>query len=124
MLGPNRMSRQPSTCHPNVPKHSANGLCSHCYRNAIVREAKNRPCADCGVAYPYYVMQFDHRGDKLYNVNVAARTRGINAILAEIEKCDVVCANCHAQRGHDRRVSRDAARQREESLHTDEQPSG
>ncbi len=27
----------------------------------IVREAKSVPCADCGVKYPYYVMDFDHR---------------------------------------------------------------
>lgn len=31
----------------------------------IVREAKSQPCADCGVRYPPYVMDFDHvRGPK------------------------------------------------------------
>ena len=26
-----------------------------------IKEAKNIPCQDCGVKYPYYVMDFDHR---------------------------------------------------------------
>ena len=29
---------------------------------------------------------------------------GFNSILKEIEKCDLVCANCHRQRTHDRLV--------------------
>lgn len=72
----------------------------------FVREAKERPCADCKVQYPYYVMQFDHRGDKKFNLSWAYRMAGFNQIKAEIEKCDVVCANCHAERTHRRRPSR------------------
>ena len=30
-------------------------------RRLMVIAAKSRPCADCGVQYPYYVMDFDHR---------------------------------------------------------------
>lgn len=69
----------------------------------IFREAKNKPCADCGESYPYYVMQFDHvpeRGPKLVSLNYGTITRsiGLARIRAELEKCDVVCANCHAER--------------------------
>jgi hypothetical protein len=28
---------------------------------ALVKEAKSVPCADCGLTYPYFVMDFDHR---------------------------------------------------------------
>lgn len=35
---------------------------------ALYREAKDRPCADCGVKYPPWVMQFDHLGDKTAEV--------------------------------------------------------
>ncbi|MBX7222143.1 MAG: hypothetical protein K1Y36_19480 [Blastocatellia bacterium] len=68
-------------------------------RRAFVRQAKQRPCADCGVQYPYYVMDFDHRdGDeKLFALNSVDRVT-LKAIKLEIEKCDVVCANCHRER--------------------------
>lgn len=64
------------------------GLCSRCYHNRperlaktravtvkrramvrdFIRKAKDRPCADCKAIYPYYVMDFDHRGDKRFNI--------------------------------------------------------
>jgi len=65
----------------------------------IVREAKSAPCSDCGKSYPPYVMDFDHRRDKSFNIS-EARRRGysIESIRAEIEKCEVVCSNCHRER--------------------------
>ena len=70
----------------------------------MVQEAKAVPCADCGVQYPYCAMQFDHvRGTKDFDVSRGpARGFSIKRIQAEIEKCDVVCANCHAIRTHER----------------------
>ena len=74
---------------------------------AAMRTAKDRPCADCRGEYPYYVMQFDHRGDKEFTISAFLRERGmtLERILLEIAKCDVVCANCHAERTHQRRVA-------------------
>jgi len=61
------------------------------------------PCTDCGVRYPYYVMQYDHTGsDKVANVADLVGTGNRSAIDQEIVKCDLVCANCHAERTHDR----------------------
>ncbi|ASZ74720.1 HNH endonuclease [Mycobacterium phage Phabba] len=67
---------------------------------STVREAKSAPCADCKVSYPYYVMQFDHvRGVKLFNIaNASGGRRSMKSLQDEIDKCDVVCANCHAAR--------------------------
>lgn len=67
-------------------------------------EAKSRPCADCGHTYGPWVMQFDHRpGErKLGNVADLVRIKSKRKLLEEIEKCDVVCANCHAERTHSR----------------------
>lgn len=58
---------------------------------------KNVPCLDCGRTFPPFCMDFDHvRGEKLYNVGcMAYSTAKRTLILAEIEKCDLVCANCH-----------------------------
>lgn len=67
---------------------------------------KDQPCVDCGVKYPPYVMDFDHKeGElKIASVSYLARrnTSSFEKIKAEIEKCDLVCANCHRQRTHDR----------------------
>lgn len=70
---------------------------------AMMREAKNQPCKDCGVKYPYYVMQFDHvRGTKEFNIGVVGPTASRDRMMNEIAKCEVVCANCHAARTHER----------------------
>ena len=58
-------------------------------------------CADCGVTYAYYVMQFDHvRGTKDFELSRYAG--GWHRLQDEIEKCDVVCAKCHAERSQSR----------------------
>lgn len=69
---------------------------------AIIQEAKSHPCADCGGEYPYYVMDFDHREGKEFNLGGAHTHKSIRAILDEIEKCDVVCSNCHRKRSFQR----------------------
>ena len=73
----------------------------------FIRESKNKPCADCGISFPYYVMQFDHvRGEKALNIgNVTSKGLSITKLKKEISKCDVVCANCHAIRTHERAES-------------------
>lgn len=68
----------------------------------IIRAAKSTPCTDCDVQYPYYVMQFDHLGDKEFNIGHRGPTLGEARLMAEIAKCEVVCANCHAERTHHR----------------------
>ncbi len=57
---------------------------------------KNRPCMDCKQSFPACCMDFDHRNNKLFNVSDAVKNGlGVQTILDEIKKCDVVCANCH-----------------------------
>ena len=71
----------------------------------MLREAKAKPCADCGIQYPHYVMQFDHLHSKEFQLSdKKTRYRGRERVLAEIEKCDVVCANCHHARTYNRRA--------------------
>ncbi len=62
------------------------------------------PCVDCGETNPL-VLTFDHvRGEKRGNVaDMVYRGRSIETIEAEIEKCDVVCFNCHMRREYKRR---------------------
>ena len=70
-------------------------------RNRKLRDkAKDVPCADCGGRFPSVCMDFDHvRGEKLFQIG-AANSRSTENVLAEIAKCDVICANCHRIRTH------------------------
>ena len=74
----------------------------------IADEEKRRPCADCGKSYSSWVMHFDHlpeNGTKLGNVSFFAHGNSTEkALRAEMKKCEVVCANCHAERTHQRAV--------------------
>ena len=76
----------------------------------VLRVGKDKPCADCGRKYPYYVMDYDHRDGetKLCNVSAlhARRRVSMRTLLAEIAKCDVVCANCHRERTQRRALLR------------------
>lgn len=66
-------------------------------RRALIREAKDRPCADCGQRFPLIAMDFDHvRGYKVATISsMANRNFPLRKIREEIGKCEVVCANCH-----------------------------
>lgn len=69
-------------------------------RGRVLRRAKALPCTDCGRRYPAHVLDFDHvRGEKLGDVShLAGAGVTVEALLEEIAKCDVVCANCHRRR--------------------------
>ena len=55
------------------------------------------PCVDCGERDPI-VLEFDHLRDKSFNIGSSLTTVRWQTLLDEIEKCDVVCANCHRRR--------------------------
>lgn len=66
-------------------------------RQAWLNIQKSKPCFDCGIQYAPYIMQFDHR-DPLTKTGRVSATRTINWLTEEMKKCDIVCANCHAER--------------------------
>ena len=89
-------------------------------RNAVLRSArraqtrrvvdglKKAPCLDCGKTFPSCAMDFDHvRGPKAHGGLAHMMDANIDTILAEITKCDLVCANCHRIRTHILRKSRE-----------------
>lgn len=86
-------------------KNLANGRKSRERARDAMRQAKRRPCADCGVEYPPHVMQFDHIGDGKVSDIAALASSGVSVetLMVEIAKCEVVCANCHADRTYRRR---------------------
>ena len=63
---------------------------------AWLRTQKERPCLDCGVAYPYYVMEYDHvRGTKIADISQILKKGSGKQLKDELAKCELVCANCH-----------------------------
>lgn len=67
---------------------------------AILVELRAVPCADCGVRFEPCAMDFDHRDPttKRYTVTRMVVRASTEAILVEVAKCDIVCANCHRMR--------------------------
>jgi DNA-binding CsgD family transcriptional regulator len=68
---------------------------------------ESHPCHDCGNFYPYYVMQFDHlpQYEKLFTIAQWHNyTQDVKVVIAEMQKCDLVCGNCHTVRSHLRRL--------------------
>lgn len=80
---------------------------------AIINSAKDKPCADCGVRYPPYVMTFDHLDPTIkdFNIGIIGPTISRARLIAEIAKCEVVCANCHAERSYQQLQRRRLARE-------------
>jgi hypothetical protein len=72
-------------------------------RRLLIASAKSHPCEDCKTTFPSYCMDFDHvRGEKRIIVSWMHKYSA-SAVLEEIEKCDLVCANCHKLRTDSRR---------------------
>lgn len=72
---------------------------------AIIEDHKRQPCMDCGGEFPPVAMDFDHvRGVKSAGLSwLATHTVSVERIMAELAKCDLVCANCHRIRTQSRR---------------------
>ena len=57
-------------------------------------------CTDCGRSYHHAAMAWDHLPGcvKVADVGDLVRHASKRLVLEEIEKCEPVCANCHAVR--------------------------
>jgi hypothetical protein len=62
----------------------------------LIEYLQRHPCVDCGET-DIVVLDFDHQRDKTMDIH---RMRGYSwsRVAAEIEKCEVVCANDHRRR--------------------------
>lgn len=83
---------------------------------SLLRELRKRSCADCGRTFSPHQMDFDHRDPSAKAFNLSSSRAMLaprSELLAEFEKCDVVCAACHRIR------TRKQHRARLPSLRTD-----
>ena len=65
----------------------------------LIVQMKERPCESCGGLFHHRAMHFHHRDPqtKVESVSRLERTASVATILAEINKCVLLCANCHAE---------------------------
>lgn len=79
------------------------------YRKILIEIKSFTPCMDCGEQYPYYVMDFDHRPgvDKKFELADSKNISSALRLMEEVDKCDVVCSNCHRIRTHSRLYDQD-----------------
>ena len=92
----------------NKKRHKENPGLSREYRRNLVRRnlqfrnnyLSRNPCAECGNS-EVAVLVFDHIGPKPKKKNVSDlvySSYSTETIQEEIDKCQVLCANCHARR--------------------------
>ena len=73
-------------------------------KDTINKIKETTPCTDCGQFFPACAMDFDHLRDKIAEINqLVSSNYPIKSILLEIDKCELVCANCHRVRTRNRR---------------------
>lgn len=64
------------------------------------------PCLDCGLSFQPCQIDFDHvRGRKVVGVSQLTGSPW-ETLLAEVQKCDIVCGNCHRIRTQSRHPGR------------------
>jgi hypothetical protein len=67
-------------------------------RAYVIEILKASACADCRLEDPA-VLEFDHVGPKTMEVGKLVREAyRLERVIAEIENCELVCANCHRRR--------------------------
>ena len=72
-----------------------------------LKEQQGYLCVDCGQVHPTWRLDFDHRPGEVKTLEVSKMpTAGLSTqrILDEVAKCDLVCANCHRDRTHFRKL--------------------
>ena len=67
-------------------------------RTYVLELLASAACADCGLRDPV-VFEFDHLTSKREGVaQLVTHGYSLRVIIEEIEKCEIVCANCHRHR--------------------------
>lgn len=74
-------------------------------RKQWMDDIRSVPCLDCKGVFPPECMDFDHLPEypKSFGIMRAYASYSKERILAEIAKCEIVCANCHRIRTAARR---------------------
>lgn len=111
-------SKPLSEFYQRKDRKNGHNLCKVCFnRYTIERWIKRKidaitykgsKCQDCSInypEYPYAVFEFHHRKPSEKDVDWSTlKLRSDKAIKHELDKCDLLCANCHRIRHHNNHV--------------------
>lgn len=88
-------------CRHNSPRKRVTTRDYSASRRELINRIKvERGCSICGFSEHPAALQFNHiKGEKLFTISQDPK-RSWKAIEEEIEKCEVLCANCHAIHTH------------------------
>ena len=103
--------------NPTIKRSAA---CYKCHYRKYIRSSTSkkyewvraikleRGCIDCGYNAHPEALEFDHISDnKRFTIGEMLHNYSKANIMLEIEKCEVVCSNCHAIRTANRRVRKE-----------------
>ena len=73
------------------------------YMKDFVSFLETKACLDCGNS-DFRVLEFDHLPQFIKSFNIADKSActPLKTLMKEIDKCEIVCANCHRIRTSDR----------------------
>ena len=70
-------------------------------RKYTLVEMFHRKCHDCGGQFPDYVYDFHHLDPNKKDMKISSFRRIDKLLLKELEKCIMLCSNCHRVRHWD-----------------------
>ena len=94
-------------------KEKPYGFCSKCNiervnkfknrRKQYCIDYKGGKCFDCGESFPNAIYDFHHLdpNTKSFNVSNKAHCVSLEILKQELDKCDMLCVNCHRIRHND-----------------------
>lgn len=87
-------------------KHAAEAKEKRDFNRKFLQDLKaSTPCTDCKNYFDPICMDFDHLPHEKKSFTISQVVQySLELLLAEVEKCEIVCANCHRIRTRDRRL--------------------
>lgn len=102
------------SCGKQLPRRNKNGVCQECTRlnknsnydytvawrvNAKRKlvEYKGGKCCICGYNKCDQALDFHHVDQSTKEFSISSRIRSFSKILEEVDKCILVCSNCHRE---------------------------
>jgi hypothetical protein len=89
-------------CNGQINNKGGWNRCANHYKMARQKAIKKAlvgalggECSSCGGEFPLEVYDFHHVGEKDLNPSYMIANRSLEAVVEEISKCVLLCANCH-----------------------------
>lgn len=83
--------------NPKVSKKTYRSHRFHTNYKKIAEIKEGTPCLDCGGYFKACQMEYDHVQPKSFNISQGV-SKPWDELQAELNKCELVCANCHRVR--------------------------